>query len=139
MGVPGPVGQRSFRIELALRGAQPAQPDRHARIVGADEGDLLAVGIEQPQHQKEVGIGGFRRHPKLGRDRAGDLEALCQRRRAEGQAVASRLVANSRPRPAPRRQRQPVRLQIIFGPLRALERPFAFARAARIFRPDGGY
>ena len=43
MGVPGPIRQALLRIELAVRGAQPAQADRRARIVRAVEGDLVAV------------------------------------------------------------------------------------------------
>src|SRR5215831_387310 len=49
MGMPRPVGQRLFWIELALGGAQPAEPDRRARVIRPYESDFLAVHIEQTQ------------------------------------------------------------------------------------------
>src|SRR6266849_291264 len=49
VAVPGPIGQALFAIELAVRGAQPAEPDRRARIVAADEHDLPATRIEHAQ------------------------------------------------------------------------------------------
>src|ERR1039458_9150228 len=53
--VPGPVGPRQGRVELAMRGAQPAQPDRRARVVGADESDVLAGRIDQRSEERRVG------------------------------------------------------------------------------------
>ena len=43
VGVIRPVGQRQLRVELAVRGAQPALRDRRVRIERALEGDLLHV------------------------------------------------------------------------------------------------
>ena len=68
-----PVRQRELRIELAVRGAQPALRDRRVRIDRALEHDLLHVGGEHAQHQEQVGIGRRRRHEQLRRERAGDL------------------------------------------------------------------
>ena len=45
-----------FRIELAMRRAQPAEPNWHARIIRTDEGDLFAGWIESTQHQEQVGV-----------------------------------------------------------------------------------
>jgi hypothetical protein len=92
VAVPGAPGQAARGIELPVRGAQPAQADRRARIIAADEHDLFSVGIEYPQHQKQVGIAAVRRYEQLGGDRAGDLQLLRQRPRAEGDPVAGRDV-----------------------------------------------
>ena len=43
VGVIGPVGRRELRVELAVRGAQPALRDRRVRIDRALEHDLLQV------------------------------------------------------------------------------------------------
>src|SRR6185437_10030537 len=56
VGMPGPVGEGSTWVELAMRRAQPAETDRYARIVRADEGDFLAGPIEDAQHREEVGV-----------------------------------------------------------------------------------
>ena len=42
-----------------MRRPQPAQPDRHARVVGADECDFLAGGIKDAEHEKQIGVGGL--------------------------------------------------------------------------------
>ena len=62
MSMVGPIGQRFFRIELAVRCPKPADPYRRARVVGALEHDFLAVRLEHPQHQEHVGVGARRRH-----------------------------------------------------------------------------
>src|SRR5262245_12876029 len=56
--VVGPVRLRQFLVELAVRGAQPALPDRRVRIDRALEHDLLEVGAEDAQHGENVGVAG---------------------------------------------------------------------------------
>src|SRR5450756_3036828 len=132
--VPGPVGPRLGRVELAMRGAQPAQPDRRAGVGGADESDVLAGRIDQAQHQEEVGIGGLRRHPKLGRDRSSDLEAFGQRWRAEGETVTHRLIAQRRRgRGCVEAKALSIGPQEIFRPFRARQRPLVFVAQHKLF------
>ncbi len=108
-----------------MRGAQPAEADRRARIVRADEHHFLAGRIEHAQHQKQIGVGRVGRHEQFRRHRPGDFHGLRQRRREEGDAVARRLIGERGF--ALRRLRAQAairRMQEKFRPLRARERPF---------------
>jgi hypothetical protein len=79
-----------------MRRAQPSEPHRHARIVGADEHHFLPSGIEHPQHQEEVRVGRLRGDPQFCGYGAGDFDIAFHRRRAEGEAVARRVIAQRR-------------------------------------------
>src|SRR5262249_41872451 len=121
--------------------AQPAEADWRARIVRADEGDLLAGWIVDAQSEKHVGVGGLRGEPQLRRHRSGDLHLLAQRRRGERQSVAKRVVAALRRIRTSYGFQPAIGLQIERCPLRACERPFvlgaqreALARAADVER-----
>ena len=138
VGVIRPIGLALLRIELAVRGAQPAEADRHARIVRADEGHLLAVRIEHAQHQEQVGVGGVRRDEQLGRDRAGDLHVLGHRLGRERDAFARRGIGQRRCVLGRRGVELPIRVQIKLGPLRARQRPFVLGAGDELSRRDGG-
>ena len=117
-----------FPDRVAMRGTQPAEPDRHARVVGADKGNFIPVRIKQAQREKHVGIRGLRGQPEFGGNRAGDFDACRHRRRAKGQAVFLGVITQRhRSRRRLRRQTQSVRVQKVFAPSRAQERPFVFA------------
>ena len=96
VGVIGPVRQRQLRVELAMRATQPALRDRRVRIERALEGDFLEVGRKRAHHQKQIGVFGRRRHPQLGRDRAGDLGILIERLSQESHAVAEAGIGDRR-------------------------------------------
>ncbi len=55
MAVIGAVGQRTFRIGLALRGAQPAARDRRW-FVRTDKHHLFVVRVKQAQGGEEIQI-----------------------------------------------------------------------------------
>ncbi len=73
VGVIRPVFGGQLRIELAVRGAQPALGNGRVRIDRAHEHDLLQVGRVDAEHDEQVGIGGRRRHEQSCRQRPGDF------------------------------------------------------------------
>ena len=72
MRMVGAVWEAALRIELALRGAQPAQADWYTWIVRAGKQNLLAVRVEKAKSEEDVGVGGVRRDEELGRARMED-------------------------------------------------------------------
>src|SRR6266699_2719645 len=126
MRVVGPIRRGTLRVELAMRGAQPALPDGRMRIERALEHNLVQIGREHPQHEKEIGIAGRGRHRQLRGGRPGDLGLLRQRRGQKREAVAQRIEAHAGPSCARRLlERMLDGIEIELRPLRARERPFA--------------
>src|SRR5258707_15424115 len=79
-------------------------------------------------------MGGPRPPPRVARGGTGDLETRRRGRRAEGQAVAVRLVVQRcRNRRRAGAQPQPVRQQEIPCPLSARERPLVLASTHEFF------
>src|ERR1043166_8710627 len=123
VAVPGPVRQALLRVELALRGAQPAEADRHARVVRALEGDLFAVGIEHAQREEDIGVVRVRGEIELRRHRAGDLHRFLERD-LEQQSVTLGLIWNfCRSSGFAALEARLARVQVEARPAGALERP----------------
>src|SRR6266516_5188365 len=124
MRVVGPIRRGTLRVELAMRGAQPALPDGRMRIEGALEHHLVQIGREHPQHEKEIGIAGRGGDQQLCGRRAGDLGLLRQRRGQKREAVAQRIEAHAGPSRAGRLlERMLDGIEIELRPNRARERP----------------
>src|SRR5262249_30841695 len=131
--VPGPVRQALLRVELALRGAQPAETDRHARVVRALEGHLFAVGIEHAQDEEDVGVVRGRGKIELRRDRAGDLHRLLERE-LEEQPLALRFIRNlCRGARLAAVEIHLARVKVKARPAGALERPFVLVPHDELF------
>src|SRR5205809_71846 len=134
VGVVRTVMQRTRRIELPLRCAQPALSDGRARVERALERDLLSFRGEHAQHREDVRVGGGRGDEELERRGPGDLGFAPEGRGGEGHAFARRVVGNG-PFSAKRRRRQPhfLRIKVEMRPRRARERPFALVAQHEFF------
>ena len=122
--VPGAVRQRARRIGLAVRGAQPTQCDRGARVVRPDERHLDALRIKDPQRQKNIGVGGVAGQAQPGRDRPRDLHGLSQRTSGKRQAFGAGVVGElGFGLGLGRVQAHAVGVQVVAGPLGAGQGP----------------
>ena len=83
-----PVGQRAFRIKLAVRGAQPAFRHRHLLPLLADFPHVIAGDVDVAHGDEHVHVLHIARHPQHQFYRTGDLGGLGKRRGFEGDADA---------------------------------------------------
>ena len=58
VGVIWPVGRAQFRIELAMRGAEPALTDGSVRIDRALKHNLLSIRRKDAKHNEDIRING---------------------------------------------------------------------------------
>ena len=134
MRVIRPVRQRQFRVELAVRCAQPALGHRRVGIERTLEHDFFTLRIEYAQHREYVRVRCCRRNKKLQRRRPCDLGVLLQRRRRKNHAVAHRFVGDGFVRRhRGERQAPAFRIQIKIRPLRARNRPFVLRALDKFF------
>ena len=121
------VGAGLLRIELTVRGPQPALRHRRVRIERTLEGDFLEVRRKQAHHQKQIRILCLRRHEELRRQRAGELHRGFPRGSQERDTIPqpgiNALLLLGR---GLGRQRARARFQEGLGPLGSFKRPFFF-------------
>src|ERR1700756_1072418 len=134
-----------------MRGTQPTEPERHARIIRTNESNFFSVRTKQTQSQKYVGVCGLRGQPQFRGNRAGDFDAPCHRRGTKSQAITGGLIGQCHGFWRRLwREKQAVRVQEVFRPLRPGGWPLVFAakheflvwmaniqRDARLFVPTG--
>src|SRR5262249_56011157 len=92
----GRIRERLLRGECGMGGWEPTQAERHARIIGANEGDFFAAWIKQTQGQEYVGVSGLRGQPQFRGNRAGDFDAACHLRTAKGHAATAGVIGQGR-------------------------------------------
>ena len=96
MRVVGPIRRREARVELAMRGAQPALRDGGVRVDRPHEGDFAQIGSENAEDQKKIGVGRRGRDRQPRGERAGDLGLPAERLGEERDALAQRLEGDRR-------------------------------------------
>ena len=135
MRVVGPVRLAQCRVQLAVRGPQPALADRRMRVDRALEHHFPAIRRVDTEHDEDIGVRGIRRNPQRDRRRPGDLGFRGKRLRGKDKAVAKRVeidgAAGNR-RPA---QAHTARVGIELRPLGAGDRPLVLGPLDEFARP----
>ena len=100
MRMVGTAGQRLLRVELAVRGAQPALGHALHRLSAlAHLFDILAIGTDVSDGGVDVHVFRGAGHPQVQHQRPGDFHVLGHRRRLERNARSTRhrtIVAGTR-------------------------------------------